>query len=91
MTFTSIYFNLFYYFSLMVEIQKLYADSDENKITADDCSIGKSYAVYSNVQKQWYRGTVLSKEDDENVKVSLVIFLSKIVIELLDLLGSCAY
>ena len=50
----------------MVEMQKAYKDFES---AVEDCSIGKSYAVYSDVNKQWYRGTVLSKSDDKKVKV----------------------
>lgn len=58
---------------LISEIQKVYENFES---TVEDCSIGKSYAVYSDIRKQWYRGTVLSKIDDK-VKVLFVDYGSE--------------
>lgn len=52
----------------MNEMQKAYKDFES---AVEDCSIGKSYAVYSDVNKKWFRGTVISKADDQMVKVCI--------------------
>lgn len=60
------------WFRLISEMQKAYVSFDSR---VEECCIGKSYAVFCESKKQWFRGTILSKIDAEKVKVGCNFFL----------------
>lgn len=47
---------------MMSEMQKTYKDTETS---ISDCYIGKSYAVFSEATRQWYRGTILSMDENK--------------------------
>nr|XP_042912960.1 RING finger protein 17 [Parasteatoda tepidariorum] len=55
--------------ALMKEMQKVYENLEGEVI---DCSIGKAYAIYSQKEKKWLRGTVTAKLENDIVNVHYV-------------------
>ncbi|KAG8192820.1 hypothetical protein JTE90_014602 [Oedothorax gibbosus] len=58
--------------TLMNDMQNAYKNVEEETEYKLEYTIGKAFAIYSKVQKKWFRGTVLSKISEDVFEVHFV-------------------